>query len=706
MNMRAYCLWAASAVCGASIAATDSAMSIIVSGRPCANEQFAAKELKYHLEKATGETIKILPEDAAPKSGRRFFIGNVRALAAIGVDYDAFDAEERMVCGVSGDVYLAGGEMKEDIAGIYKFTDHGKKRGLSDARRKDWCALAGGGTLYAVYDFLEKEMGVLWLWPGELGEVIPRRKVPCIDGVKRKGREPLLVRYLWHDFERYSFVQRGNILFGWSNIENAKRDMGNARLWKTRNRVGVRHVFNTGHAFNEWSRRFGKSHPEYLALQPSGLRGRFADCEIRNPRNKYYPLCVSNTNVHEVIVNDWLKRNGIRLEKGLDPLPINCCENDSPGFCVCPACRAWDADDPAFKTHPYWTGTIREVSSRNRFVMAKEQWGEDGEVVVGRPPSLTDRYVKFYNAVLALARRIYPSAEVNGYAYSNYRMPPVETRISDGVVISFVPGIIFPYSRTKSNEFRRDWGNWNRMGATKMIYRPNYMHGGGIMPYSQARLMSEDINFAYAHGMIAISQDSLLGAWSAQAMKNYVAARILREPDATYGKMSAEFYSAFGAGGDDVRRYFEKLEALNTRFTEDEWAKIGAQNRDKSGAIGGKWNNFVLAIADLYSEEWFASADSILAVAAKKVEGRESERVEFLRKGLRNGLLTYRTRVAQKSGNKAEFQKAFRNLIEYRASIENDGVCAWAVGTKREYSCAGWPHVLRKCRPSSGAKQP
>lgn len=700
MNKISYCLWALSVILSVSAAVADSAMSIVVPCKPHTNEQFAARELKYHIEKATGKTVKILSEDATPKSGRRLFVGNVKALSAIGVDYDAFEAEERMVCGVGGDVYLSGGEMKEDIADIYKFTDAGTKRGLSDVRRMDWCGLAGGGTLYAVYDFLEKEMGVLWLWPGELGEIIPKREVPCIDGVKRKGREPLLQRYLWHDFEKSKAVRNGNTLFGWSSMENATRHNDKVRLWKTRNRVGLRHIFNTGHAFTEWYGRFGKRHPEYLAMQPSGRRNGYPD----GKKNIYYPICVANPEVHDVIVAGWLKRNGSRLEKGLPPLPINCCENDSPGFCVCPKCRAWDADDPGFKTNPYWNGTIKEVTSRTRGIMAKEQWGEDGELVVGKPPSLTDRYVKFYNAVLAKARKIHPLAEVNGYAYSNYRMPPVETRLSDGVVISFVPGIIFPYSKEKSDEFRKDWGSWNRMGAAKMVYRPNYMHGGGIMPYSQARMMAADINFAYARGLIAISQDSLLGAWSAQAMKNYVAARILREPDATYGKMSKEFYSAFGAARDDVCRYFEKLEALNDRFTADEWAKIGDRNREKSGAIGGKWNNFVLCIADLYSEEWFASADEILVGAAKKVEGSERERVEFLRKGLHNGLLTYRTRVAQKSGDDVAFKEAFKRLIEYRASIENDGVCAWASGTKREYSYAKWPHVLRKCRPDSKAK--
>ena len=698
MRKTTYCLLAVCAIFSVSAAAADSAMSIIVSCKPHTNEQFAAGELKYHLEKATGKTINILSEDATPKSGRRFFIGNVKALSAIGVDYDAFEAEERMVCGVGGDVYLAGGEMKEDIADIYRFTAAGTKRGLSDVRRMDWCGLAGGGTLYAVYDFLEKEMGVLWLWPGELGEIIPKREVPCIDGVKRKGREPLLQRYLWHDFENYRHVKVGNTLIGWSSMENAMRHNDKVRLWKTRNRVGLRHMFNTGHAFTRWYGRFRKSHPEYFAMQPSGRRNGFVD-----GRNMYYPICVANTNVHDVIVKDWLKHNSARISNGLPPLPINCCENDVPGFCVCPKCRAWDADDPAFKTHPSWNGTIKEVTSRTRSIMVKEQWGEEGELVSEAGPSVTDRYVKFYNAVLAKARKIHPSAEVNGYAYSNYRMPPVETRLSDGVVIAIVPGIIFPYSKEKSDEFRKDWGAWNRMGATKMIYRPNYMHGGGIMPYSSARLMAADINFAYARGLIAISQDSLIGAWSAQAMKNYVVARILREPDATYGKMSKEFYSAFGLAGDDVCRYFDKLEALNDRFTADEWAKIGARNRGRNGSIGGIWNNFLLCIADLYSEEWFASADEILVAASKKVEGRELERVEFLRKGLHNGLLTYRTRVAQKSGDDVAFKEAFKRLIEYRASIENDDVCAWASGSMREYR-QKWPHVLRKCRPGNKAK--
>ncbi len=657
------------------------AVSIVLPEKPTVSEAFAARELEYHLERATGEGVPIVSESAAAEEDRHIYVGNVKALSRAGTDYGALKVEERLVKGVGGDLYLAGGELPgfDDIVKTEKF--------------KKSYALAGGGTLYAVYDFLENEMGVRWIWPGELGEVIPKRAIPGMDGVERLGREPLLKRSLRGNLEGMRRITVANRLWGWKDPENARREVERRELWLTRNRMGFRRGFRFGHAFTDWFSRF-PDHPEYFAMQPNGRRGCFADLPPGDQGNQYYPLCVSNTNVHDIIVGDWareLDERGVAITAM--PPYINCCENDSPGFCTCPACRAWDAADPRFATHPYWNGTIRDVARTNRFFMAMEQWGEDGVATSGlEPPSVTDRYVRFYNAVLEKARKVHPLAEVCAYAYANYRLPPREVRVAEGVVISFVPGIVFPFARERSDEFRADWLGWNASGASQMLYRPNYMFGGGSMPYSQAWRMAADINFAFAHGMVAVDQDSMLGAWSAQAMKNYVAARILREPDAPYGKMAGEFLSAFGAAADDVRGYCEMLEALDDRFTPDEWARIGAANRSKNGAPGGGWRNFVMNIADLYSEEWFARADALLAAAEAKVDGLERERVVFLRKGLHDGLLTYRTRVAQKSGDEAAFMAAFNAMVEYRASVEADNVCAWAWFADVEDELAGWPH--------------
>ena len=664
----------------------DDNVTIILPVKPTLSESFAAKELKYHLEKATDKTIAVISEGEKLVKGRSFYIGNVKSLAAAGIDYASLQVEERNVKGIKDDLFLVGGELPgfDDIVKTDKF--------------RNAYGLAGGGTLYAVYDFREKEMGVKWIWPGELGEVIPKRPIPNMDGVERKGLEPLLKRELRGNLEGMRRITIANRLWGWKSAENAKREVERRRIWLTRNRAGFRRTFQFGHAFVDWYKRF-PDRLDYFAMQPSGRRGSFSDASADDTHNKYYPLCVSNPRVHDTIVKDWARLIKRKVNTGDKPPYLNCCENDSPGFCTCANCRAWDAVDPRFSKHPYWNGTIKDVPKNNRSLMAKEQWGEDGAAIPNTdPPSVTDRYVKFYNAVLEKARAVNPLAEVCAYAYSNYRLPPKETRIADGIVISYVPGIIFPYSKEKREEFRNDWNGWNSSGATQMLYRPNYMYGGGSMPYSQAKRMADDINFAYAHGMIAIDQDSLLGAWSAQAMKNYVAARILREPDASYEKMSEEFYSAFGAASDCVREYCEMLERLNERFAEEEWTEIGSRNLSKNGTPGGSWKNFVMNIADLYSEEWFAKTDALLQTASEKTSGMENVRVEFLRKGLHDGLLTYRTRVAQKSGNQKAFEAAFKAMVDYRSSIEADNVCAWAWFADAEENYAGWPHKTQKYR--------
>lgn len=684
MEMKTKISALAAMLCAAVCAAEYRSVLIVLPEKPTVSDEFAAKELKYHLEKATGRMLRIVPESREDEGRGRFYIGNVKALAKAGIDYAAFKPEERLVKGVGDDVFLAGGE-------IPGFDD--RLRNIKYVRTYGY---AGGGTLYAVYDFLENEMGVKWLWPGELGEVIPEKAIPPMDGVERRGVEPLVKRSLRGSFEGSRRVSIANRMYGWRKPVNARADDERRRLWLTRNRVGSRRDFMFGHAFTNWYKRF-KDKPGLFAMQPSGLRGHFAGMSQDDERNKYYPLCVSNPEVHDIIVGAWARSNRKRIADGLRPNYINCCENDSAAFCACPRCREWDAKDPLFAKSPYWSGAVKDVPIKDRFITCKIVWEGDGEHAKGHnPPSLTDRYVRFYNTVLAKARAIHPQAEVCAYAYVNYREPPREVRVSDGVVISYVPEIAFPYTAEKSSGFRKVWADWNRMGAVQMFYRPNYMFSGGNMPYSSAKRMTEDMNFAYARGMIAIDQDSLTGVWSSQALKNYAAARILRAPSTTYGTMLEEFTSAFGAGADEIRRYCGMLEDLNDRFSAEEWQEIGKRNRTVRGGPGGTGFTFTLAIADLYTEEWFAAADAVLAAAEAKTSGVERARVAFLRKGLKDGLLTYRTRVAEKSGDKAAFETAFKTMLDYRASVEADGICSWAWHTDMEQAHAGWPHKVGK----------
>ena len=116
--------------------------------------------------------------------------------------------------------------------------------------------------------------------------------------------------------------------------------------------------------------------------------------------------------------------------------------------------------------------------------------------------------------------------------------------------------------------------------------------------------------------------------------------------------------------------------------------------------------NFVLVATDIYSENWYDKAESLLSRAKSKamragVAGQDAaNRVDFMLKGLKDARLTYRTRVAQKAwhadkGNAAKketFMNAFETMKAYRASVEGEGIASYFWTAAREKDGAGWPH--------------
>ena len=660
-------------------------IEIVIPEKPNVSERIAADELKHHFVKATGGSFRIVTE-TAPKSGlRRFYVG--RAAANGGVDVAALKPEERIVKGIGGDVFLAGGD--RGVNGGYRPGDTGGK--------------ACFGTLYAAYDFLENEMGVRWIWPGELGEVVPKRAIPMIDGVERRGREPLVLRKFGGEPDTDK-IPTGGTMLGWNDIDNARKDVERRRVWLMRNRIGARRKFNGSHAFTDWWQRYGKDHPEYFNLLPNGKREPLkGDDTGRN-----VTLCVSQPKLWRQIVENWSKSGAVRPQPYYVPC-VNVCENDSPGMCVCSNCRAWDAPDPLFAVNDYWNGSGKcPLDRKGRFRrLADVQWGETGgSKVLLSLPSVTDRYLKFYNAVLAEARRKVPNAVVYGYAYANYLAAPKETKVSDGVIISFVPRMYFPYTKSESDYFRKHWMGWRNAGANQLIYRPNYMLAGANMPINTARRIASDIGFAARNGMMAISQDSLTGVWSAQALQNYVVTRLMREPELGYEKALDEFVSAFGPAAKEMKAYCSFLEDVGKGLSVEDWQELGQKNKCPRGNAGGGFKNFVLVSADIYSENWYDKAESLLSRAKSKAvragaAGEEAaKRVDFMLKGLKDARLTYRTRVAQKAwhadkdnaAKKDAFMAAFETMKAYRASVESEGIASYFWTAAREKDGAGWPH--------------
>ena len=670
---------------------------IVLPAKPLDCERYAADELKYHIDKAFGVSIEIVREGKyrASKYPSHIFVGETSAAKTINLPGRKLKKDEWIVRTFRKNLYLLGRDSDikyNDIGNIWNPTIY--------------------GTIYAVYDFLEKEMGVKWIWPGPTGEVIPKRNHFEIVRINRTGIEPLEERYM------HGTVPWGMPKIGFSNEESAKRYYKEQNKFLVRHRVGRRRRTKTGHAFESWWKRFGKSHPEYFNQLPGGERRPASSGSL-------VTLCVSEPGVWKQAVADWKawwEKDGRRW--GFEPW-VNCCENDYVSLCQCKRCRSIDPPDPRFAKSDYWNGkmTIADIDrirkERGSYglnaMLCDNRWGiPKDDPRLRHIPSVADRYARFYNAVQEEVRKINPDARVVGYAYENYLEAPRKTKLDPSVVIDIVPRSYFPYDKVESDYFREVMLGWKNAGVKEFLYRPNFMLAGGNYPFDQGKLILEDFAFAYTNGMKACEFDSLRGSWACHAMMDYALIRAFRDPLHGYDRAREEMLSAFGAARHEIAQYLDGIHAYTTQWTFDDFHKVSWQNCTGGNHGGGSYHNSPAILGEYFTEKFFTDNYRLLDSAKKAANGDKEviARIEFLRKGLKDAEMTRRTRIAEKAklaapGDKAKaaaFDAAFKAMNDYRATVEDDLICNFRYEARTEMRMK-WPHKEGNTKPSKSGRQ-
>lgn len=633
-------------------------------------QELAARELIYHVHKATGAELPLCRETDSP-SGMKYpvYVGPCRAAKAAGLDAEGLPPSGHLVKTTGNALFLLGKDRNRGAIGSYWTAD--------------W-----QGTLYAVYDFLESEMGVRWLWPGELGEHIPMRTTLAVAAIDRRGhprfREACLRPAGSKDAPRP----------GWSSPLAHASYHEAQKLFLIRHRFGAVENLDYGHAFSRYWARFEKTHPEFFNQLPDGTRRPLDGF----PGGDRITMCVSEPGFWKQVVADWVGKSERRPENVPYRPYVNACENDTPGMCTCPRCRSWDASDLRFHLHPYWGNGIIPHNSR-RFTLAEAPWGEvdPGSGKAVEPPSVSDRYARFYIELLREARKVDPAARVAGYAYANYWKAPVTHDLDlNGVLVIYVPAVGFPYTAKMSAEFRANWDGWRKLGAELML-RPNLTHAGANLPIFYARQLAADFSYAAARGMAGTAFDSLLGAWSAQGPTLYTLTRIHERPDWPVDRILDEYYAAFGPAEQAVRAYFGYWERHSAALEPEKVLRYGAEEQ------GGGFKNYVRIAHRLFTPKDFAAAQVLLDEAKREAgsDARASQRVAFLQQGLTDAELTTATRASQaameKEGseaNHAAFKAAFDRLLAHRRVMESRGEFAANLGyfAFRELYGSKWPH--------------
>jgi hypothetical protein len=393
------------------------------------------------------------------------------------------------------------------------------------------------GTRYAVTTFLEDKVGVRYLWPGELGKVVPRRETIVVNDFEHRFTPRLAQRRIrsmgYHDRIGVGLDRLGFKKEDYERLRReAERTQPESPDWFGWHRLGGSLNLSGGHAFSHLWAKHGKEHPEWFALQPDGSRD-----QSRNPDRAR--LCKSNADLVAAIAKEKIEE--LTRHPALLGVAIGPNDGGRTTFCTCPKCEALDA--PKGRKVLLWDFTKGPPRSFEHV-------------------SLTDRMVSFWNAIAERVAKVHPDKFLVVDAYSAYAAPPVERKLHPNLVVRFSP--LGYHAEDYRQESLRDWDGWSK-AAKRMYFRPNLMLLGRRdgLPLLYVHKFGKDFRYLADHGMMGTDFDACCHHWATQGLNYYVVARLHWDAEQNVDALVDDYCrSGFGPAAPAVRRYFEHLEAL------------------------------------------------------------------------------------------------------------------------------------------------
>ncbi len=518
----------------------------------------AAREVAYYLREITGADVPIRETATDNEAPNRIWVGpHPEMKARLGTEEPTFShPEETAIQALENDLIILGRDrFREGVQ--YE-----------------------AGTRLAASSFIQDHLGVRWLWPGELGTDIPRQASVAFEPFIQRYHPQLRWRQLSAvnygrsmkavgtenpEFEplRRRAPQQDALVREWLNRQKADHSASGDPASPLRGSLALR----IGHAYGHWWDRFHSTHPEYFALQPNGKRGGYP------PNPKDAKLCVSNPEV----ARQWLADAVAFLKANPGQASVSASENDRgwQGYCVCEACKAWDAPDAPFLLE-------RGLS-----------WANYKET---RSRALTDRYVRYWNRLARSLREALPNQEasIGVMAYHPMRPAPVHEMLEKNIVVAFV-GVHRrnPIHNSKANVAaqRALWQQWAQ-AADQLIWRPNLIHQTLGLPYVFPHRHSENMRFLADNKLVGISVDSIENHWATQGPQYYATAQLAWDPRLDVDALLADYYTrAFGPAAPHVAAYFSLFEDLYAELPE-QYAEAGwHNNRDLPRLYRERWEN-------------------------------------------------------------------------------------------------------------------
>jgi len=366
------------------------------------------------------------------------------------------------------------------------------------------------GTLWGVYDILERELGVHWLWPGALGESIPAAKDVRLPAVDRTIRP----RFSW----RYSYygVNMAHPEFAARLRNNAVTDrpeLGGRSPWAL-----ISHSVN----LDVPVAKLGKDHPDYFSLVDGKRRSFMQDDQFEQGGTQ---PCFTNPEVKTLITRGVLDR--LRAQNQTNG-NISISQNDNTMYCRCDRCRAIDEREGT--TMGALLTLVNEVGQ----AVARERTG----VFVGT------------------------------LAYQFSRVPPRHLKPGPNVAIqlcSIEACQIHPLNDPKCPNnvaFCKDLEGWCRISNNVYVWNYNTNFTSYNSPCPNLDIIGPNVRFLAAHGVNGVFMQAAGNAQNTELcdLRNYVISRLLWDPSLEGSQLVDEFVNLhYGRAADQVRAYLKLI---------------------------------------------------------------------------------------------------------------------------------------------------